>query len=99
MGLEDRRHFEVDHVAVRSFVHGFVVGVRDLIVLEHNVLDVAPELSNKGLPQGIFLDLLNRNFSGLRLLVGWLEEDFGWRLDWGQLGNFSNVARDDACRK
>ena len=76
-----------------------MAAVCDLIVLEYNVLDVAPELSNKGLPQGIFLDLLNRSFGGLRLFVCGLEEDLRWRLGGGLLGNFGAVAFEHLFRK
>ena len=76
-----------------------MAAVRDLIVLEYNVLDVSPELSNKGLPQGILLDLLNRGFGGLRLFVCGLEEDLRWRLRGGLLGNFGVVALENLGRK
>ena len=76
-----------------------MAAVRDLVVLEYDVFDVAPELSNKGLPQGIFLDLLNRSFVGLRLFVCGLEEDLCWKLGGGLLWNFSVVALEHVGRK
>ena len=73
--------------------------VRDLIVFEYNVFDVAPELSNKGLPQGIFLYLLNRRFGHLRLFGRGFEEDFWWGLGGGLLGNFGVVTLEHVGRK
>lgn len=84
---------------MRPFVHGLVVGRVRLVVLEYDVLDVAPELSNKRFPQRIFLDLLDYLFVSLGLVVVCSGVNVGRWLKTALLEDFAAVGLHHAGRE